>query len=157
MRYYRPSARVQASAYRSELEIRIVEELEKSGSSFAYEPCRIPYEVPARATTYTPDLVLPSGVVIEIKGEFVSSDRTKTKHVLKQHPDLHLRFVFASPGTRIGKKSTTTYGKWCDQQGISWAGRSIPEAWLLEKPDPHAIAALERATGKTFAEIMKKR
>ena len=42
-----------------------------------YEPFRIPFVQPAKNRTYTPDFVLPNGIIIETKGRWITSDRQK--------------------------------------------------------------------------------
>ena len=66
------------------------------------------------------DFILPNGIIIEAKGQFVSSDRSKHKLIKEQHPDLDIRFVFSNSRTRIGKKSKTTYAMWCDRFGFNF-------------------------------------
>ena len=34
--------------------------------------------------------------------------------------------------TKIRKGSKTTYGDWCDKNGIVWAEKQIPEDWFSE-------------------------
>ena len=35
-----------------------------------------------------------------------------------------------SAKTKIRKGSKTTYGDFCDKNGIIWAEKNIPESWL---------------------------
>ena len=68
---------------------------------FAYEPPGwVLYHKPT--SKYKPDFVLPNGIIIETKGQFLSSDRTKHKLIAKQNPLLDIRFVFSNPNTKIG-------------------------------------------------------
>jgi len=66
--------------YRSRLEERLARWLEVNGQSFEYETLKLNYTVHA---VYTPDFVLPNGVIIEAKGYFKPEDRRKKRLPLK--------------------------------------------------------------------------
>ena len=117
--------------FRSGLEERVAEQLDSLGVDFDYEPYSIKFERPAYTSRYTPDfLILINGLLVETKGRFTSQDRKKFRLLKEQHPDLDLRFVFSNPKARIGKKSQTTYGMWCERIGYPFAKETIPEQWL---------------------------
>ena len=61
--------------YRSGLEERIAQELLEKGVEFEYESLSISYLRPAKKAKYTPDFVLPNGIIIETKGRFLTADR----------------------------------------------------------------------------------
>ncbi len=134
--------RALAEGYRSGLEELIAKQLEAAGIPVAFEAIRVPYIKPSKPSRYSPDFVLPNGVIIESKGRFVTADRQKHLFIKAQHPDLDIRFVFSNPNARIGKKSTTTYGMWCEKAGFQYAARTIPAAWLREKPNKASLAAI---------------
>lgn len=128
--------------FRSGLEVQIAAELKAAGVKVRYEDGVIEYEQPTKTRKYTPDFILPNGVIIETKGRFVTADRQKHLMVKKSWPDIDIRFIFSNPNARIGKKSRTTYAMWCDKHGFKWAkaatktqlraGKSsIPKEWLL--------------------------
>ncbi|UYO47827.1 hypothetical protein KQX64_17870 [Rhodopseudomonas palustris] len=127
--------------YRSGLEEKVAAQLEALEVPAHYEQYKLNYEVPARVATYTPDFVLPNGIIIETKGRFVTEDRKKHKLIKQCHPNLDIRFVFSNPNTKIGKKSKTTYAMWCDQLGFHFAKLFIPHEWVNEPPCPKRIAA----------------
>lgn len=129
--------------YRSGLEETIGKQLESRGLPVNFESVKIPYKVPSRISKYTPDFWLPNGIVIESKGRFVTKDRQKHMLVQAQHPDLDIRFVFSRSKTTISKASRTTYGMWCEKQGIPYADKLIPISWLTESPEPRRMAALK--------------
>jgi len=114
-------------------ENRIKTELEAQGVSFHFEPFSIPYRKECR---YVPDIVLPNGIIVEIKGWFKSADRKKHRLIKAQHPELDIRFVFGNPDNLIGKQSSTTYAKWCETNGFKYAHRHIPQSWLNEPVKP---------------------
>ena len=86
---------------------------------------------------------------MESKGRFVTEDRTKHRLIREQYPHLDIRFVFSNPNTKIGKKSKTTYGLWCQRLGILYATKSIPEAWLREPTTRARTDALKMVTGSS--------
>ncbi|WP_142850908.1 endodeoxyribonuclease [Telmatospirillum sp. J64-1] len=124
------------NGYRSGLEEEIAAELEARGVPVRYEvpDTVIPYTKPARMSRYTPDFVLPNGIIIETKGRFVTADRQKHLLIKQQHPDLDIRFVFSNSRQRISKQSKTTYADWCLKHGFLFADRTIPEEWINEPP-----------------------
>lgn len=140
---YRTSKAARRKGYRSGLEVRIAEDLEARGYEFAYEPGKIPFTQPAKTRRFTPDFILPNGIVIEAKGRFVTADRQKFLMVRASHPDLDIRFCFSNPNSRISKTSKTTYARWCQYKGFLWAGPEVPEEWLKEKPNKQSIETLK--------------
>ena len=118
-------------------------QLKAAGLSFEYETDKIRYTVPARTSLYTPDfkLIKLNGepMYIESKGLFETKDRKKHLLLRDQFPDLDIRLLFQRASNRISNTSSTTYAKWADSKGITWAecGRDgkIPEAWLAECRD----------------------
>lgn len=116
---------------RSRLEAKVIRQLIKQQVPFEYEKVRVPY---TKEHTYTPDLELPNGILVEVKGYWESSDRAKHLLVRDQHPDLDIRFVFQRAETKLSGKSRTTYAQWCDKHGFKWAtGGEIPQSWIKEK------------------------
>ena len=79
--------------YRSGLELTIAEKLKAEKIRFRYEAIKIEWEDLAYRT-YTPDIILDNGIIIEVKGRFMAADRRKHLEVKKQHPTLDIRFVF---------------------------------------------------------------
>jgi hypothetical protein len=90
---------------------------------------------PEKLRKYTPDFVLPNGIILEVKGLLDLGDRQKHEWIREQFPDLDIRFVFQYPYNKITKKSKTTYAKWADKLGIPWCrGPHIPNEWTKEPP-----------------------
>lgn len=134
-----------AAGFRSGLEEQIAQTLNAKGVDAQYETHKVIYTVPARVARYTPDFILPNGIVIETKGRFITKDRQKHILIKGEHPDLDVRFVFSNPNSRISKGSPTTYGMWCDKHGFEYAKAHIPDAWINEPTDPRKIEALTKA------------
>ena len=122
-----------SAAYRSGLEAKVCGELDAKGVCYKYEPFKLPYITPAKKHTYTPDIILSNGIIVELKGLFTLEDRKKHELLKEQHPDLDIRFVFQNPNNTISKGSKTRYCDWCESRGIPWAGKTIPDAWLNEE------------------------
>jgi len=115
---------------RSKFEQQTVQKLLAKGVEFEYEAWEIRYTT---KHTYTPDIVLPNGIIIELKGYFKPTDRTLHKAVKEQHPKLDIRFVFMNSKNKIHSKTNTTYGDWCSKNGFQYADREIPMEWINEK------------------------
>lgn len=129
-------------SYRSGLEELAAAQLTKAGVSFRFEEVKVPFVEPAKSRTYTPDFVLPNGIIIETKGLFQTDDRQKHILVRKQHPCLDIRFVFSNATARIAKLSKTTYAMWADKYGFKWAHKTIPVEWLKEPVNSTSLAAI---------------
>lgn len=114
--------------YRSKYEKRTAK---NSSKKVKYETVKLEWQPPTK--TYTPDWELPNGILVESKGFFRPSDRTKMLCVIKQHPDRDIRMLFQNANNKISKGSKTTYASWCNKHGIKWAeGDKIPYEWLRE-------------------------
>ena len=119
------------NGYRSGLEETVAKQLEQAGVQVEYETTKIKYRV-EEDHTYTPDFVLPNGIVIETKGRFVLEDRKKHLLIQKQHPELDIRFVFSNARVKLYKGSKTMYSDWCDKYGFKWHNKVIPTEWINE-------------------------
>ena len=86
---------------------------------------------------YTPDFPIKKSFIVEAKGLFNSKDRKKHRLIKEQHPNYDIRFVFSNSKTKIGKKSKTTYAKWCELFGFKYhcvqsTKSTFPNEWLTE-------------------------
>jgi hypothetical protein len=128
------ASRGRANGYRSGLEEKNAKWLEGLGVKVNFEDknARVKYEIPASSHTYTPDFVLPNGIIVETKGKFEPSDRAKHLLIKQQHPELDIRFVFQRPSDKIRKGSKTTYADWCNKNGFRYAFKLIPKEWIDE-------------------------
>lgn len=118
--------------FRSGLEGVTAEWLRVRGVDFKYESFKIEYLVPAKTHKYTPDFLLPNGIIIETKGIFDSADRAKHILIKDQYPDLDIRFVFSKSSAPLYKGSPSTYASWCKKYGFKYADRVIPDDWINE-------------------------
>lgn len=126
---------------RSAIEDRVSSQLEEAGIKDVYEIGRIPYE--KKTAHYIPDFILPNGIIIEVKGYFEPSDRTKHLLLKKQYPQLDLRFVFQNPKLKLNKKSSTSYADWCDKHGFEYAHKWVPKSWFSEPINMERIALIK--------------
>ena len=125
--------------YRSGLEVRTKDYLIEHNMPFKYEEVKIEWE-DLMYRTYTPDFVLKNGIIIETKGLFSADDRRKHLAVKTQHPKLDIRFVFTSSRKKLSKGAKSSYGQWCEKNGIKYYDRIIPLEWLKEKgKDMHPV------------------
>jgi hypothetical protein len=111
--------------FRSRFEAEVAGSLRHRGISFGYETIHLGYQLQG---VYTPDFVLPNGVVVEAKGAFSPADRRKMLAVREAHPELDIRLLFQRASARIvgGKLSC---GAWATRNGFTWAEGVIPSAW----------------------------
>lgn len=138
-----------ALGFRSGFEKDTSDYLKARGVQAQYEDREIKFTPPAKVRTYHPDFTLPNLILIETKGRFTTADRQKHKALRKQFPDLDIRIVFSDHTETIGKKSKTSYSDWCDGEGIPWASRVVPEAWINEPPNEKRRVAFEAHTTAT--------
>jgi hypothetical protein len=121
-----------AAGFRSGLEEVIAEQLRDAGVEYRYEEVKLKYVKPASNHTYTPDFILPNGIIVETKGRFTTGDRTKHLLVKKNNPDADIRFVFTRSKSPLYKGAKTTYADWCQKYGFAYADKLIPIEWLKE-------------------------
>lgn len=115
---------------RSGLEDTVCKDLTERGVKYEYETLKLRYIRPSKAHTYTPDIVLENGVILELKGRFTVEDRQKMLLVKKQYPEKDIRFVFTNSKTKLRKGSPTTYGMWCEKHGFPYCDKVVPDEWL---------------------------
>lgn len=118
--------------FRSGLEERFIQELEKVGLKPNYESREFKYTVPETEHKYTPDFPVSPHIVIETKGRWVLEDRQKMLLIKEQHPDIDFRMVFYNANQKIKKGSKTSYAMWCDKHNIKWANKIIPDEWIRD-------------------------
>lgn len=143
-----PAQRAIKGGWRSGLEEAVAKFLNHLKVAFTYEKFTVKYTEPETRHRYTPDFILPNGIIVETKGRFQAKDRKKHKLVKAQHPDLDIRFVFSRSQQPINKQSHTTYAKWCKDHGFLYADRMIPMAWINEPKNGVSWAAIKRLNVK---------
>ena len=124
-----------AKRFRSKFEAAIFAKAKQSG--IKYESMKINYLVPERVTKYTPDFVLPNGIIIEAKGRFGAKDRKKHLLLKEQRPELDIRFMFQDANQTLLPRKThpksQTYSEWAEKNGFKWhEGEVVPEEWKNE-------------------------
>ena len=139
-----PRQRAIAKVYLSGLEEKIGEQLKKLEVNAEYESFKIPYIVPVIQRTYTPDYLLPNGIVLELKGLFVLEDRKKHLLIKEQYPNLDIRFVFSNSKTKLRKGAKSCYAEWCEKHGFNYADKEVPLSWIQEKSKLKSINIVER-------------
>lgn len=122
---------------RSEFEHKVLTDLRARGVEYDYEPRdgRLKYTT---ERLYLPDLRLPNGIIVEIKGFFLTQDRAKMLAVREHNPTVDIRFVFQnwnSPveGAKPRKDGTKlTCREWCETNNFVCSNKTIPDYWLTE-------------------------
>lgn len=117
--------------YRSGLESKVSGQLKEAGVAFEYESFKIDYEV-NEVRKYTPDFLLPNGIIVETKGRFLTADRKKHLLIQQQRPDLDIRFVFTNSNAKLNKGAKSTYADWCRKHNFLYSDRLIPKEWIEE-------------------------
>jgi hypothetical protein len=131
--------------YRSRYEANIAKDLKAKGIEFEYETIKVNYYLKKKGKcegcdnvnsifvhkTYTPDFIMGS-MIVEAKGRFVSSDRTKMAQVVKENPSLDIRMLFMRDQW-CTKSKKQKYSDWCNAHNIKFDfGISLPKSWLKE-------------------------
>jgi hypothetical protein len=119
------------SRYRSKFEAAVALSLTKRGLAFSYEGQALPYKIEA---IYTPDFILPNGVIVETKGLFDSDDRRKMVAVKEQHPELDIRICFMRADVKLSRApKSLTYWQWAERHGFLWCEGHIPATWYAQQ------------------------
>jgi len=118
--FYKPKG-----VYGKNYEAQVIKALDEAGHPYTFEGLRLPYTV---VSTYYPDIVLPNGIIVEIKTYLGPEDEEKMKAVKRCHPDLDIRFVFEKPNKKMPRRQMT-HGEWALKYGFLYAGGTIPEEW----------------------------
>jgi hypothetical protein len=121
--------------YRSGLELDVADQIRAHVGEVKYEDkdSVLHYTMPETKHRYTPDFVLPNGIVVETKGRFMPADRRKHLLIKNQMPNVDIRFVFSNSKSRISKGSNTTCAMWCEAHGFRYSDRLVPLSWFKEK------------------------
>lgn len=151
------TVRRKAVSWRSGLEDQTAEDLAARGVPYRYEEVKLEYTQPASNHTYTPDFILPNGIVVETKGLFDVDDRKKHKLIRAQFPHLDIRLVFSRSASPLRKGAKSSYGDWCRKHGILFADaptaaqrkrgitQIVPQEWIDEPACPVRLQALADA------------
>lgn len=128
--------------YRSGLEQVVLQSLATRKCKAQYECLKVEWEDLAYRK-YTPDFLLPNGIIVETKGRFTPADRMKHLAIKKQHPNLDIRFVFSNSNSKLRKGAKTTYADWCVKHKFLYADKDVPQEWLDEKKKPARLIPSE--------------
>jgi Phage endonuclease I len=131
MRISKRTARKEAisKGYRSKFELDFSKKLKELKLKALYESEKIHYIQPEKRRTYNPDWTIGKNKYIEQKGRFTTSDRQKTLLVQLSNPNIKVYLIFQNSNITLSKVSNTTYGMWCDKNGIEWADIKNVTKW----------------------------
>ena len=101
------------------------------------EKANIPEKISSEEKLKFKNGPINNSFIVEAKGVFNSQDRKKHRLIKEQHPKLDIRFIFSNSKTKIGKKSQTTYAKWCELFNFKYhcvqsTKTPFPKEWLEE-------------------------
>ncbi len=116
------------TGYGKKFESSVLLALEQSGASYTFEGMKLTY---ITKNIYKPDVVLPNGIVIEIKTYLPYDEQRKLRAVKESHPELDLRLLFEKPDKKL-PNSKLTHGEWATKYGFKWATEHIPSSWISE-------------------------
>lgn len=131
--------------FKSKFEADLAKKFDSLGIEWEYEPFSIPWQPAVRK--YTPDfrLTLADGteIILESKGFFDPSARSKMAQVRSQYPDLNIQFLFMDENKVVTKSSSrrTTYKEWAEKHGYKVCSLDT----LAESNSTN----VERKTGRT--------
>ena len=121
-----------SNSYRSGLEKRVANYLTSLSVPVIYETDIIPYVIPEKECSYTPDFKLWDNSYLEIKGWLRPTDRVKMLNVKRCNPNVVIKFAFQNPETKIARGSKTSYGSWATNHDFPWCwADNIPVEWLI--------------------------
>lgn len=132
MAVYKKKSTARKRGFKSGLEDSTATHIKSKGIKVLYETSKIHYTIPSSKHVYTPDFILPNGIIIESKGYFAIEDRKKHMLIRQQHPDKDIRFVFTRSATKLYKGAKSTYGDWCVKNNFKFADKKIPDSWFNE-------------------------
>ena len=115
--------------FRSKFEEQVWDAVHDQLLEMEFEPHYLPYVIKGN---YLPDMRLPNGIYIEVKGYLDAASCRKMKAVKESNPHLDIRFVFykaSAPVSRLKLK----HWQWAEKYGFPWAEGRIPLEWFKEK------------------------
>lgn len=130
--------------FASKFEKRIYDNARKRRIRIQYEPETFVYERRIRGahcqdcssrnvvkrSRYTPDFRTSPRFLIEAKGKFDASARSRMEDFVRSRPDVQIRFLFGADNWTT-KRHVQRYTDWCRERGITCAvGDRIPETWV---------------------------
>ena len=80
--------------------------------------------------SFTPDFILPSGVMVEVRDRLTADDRKMFLRLRAQHPQLDVRFVFLQASLPLFKGAEATCADWCLKHGFRYVDGRIPRTWI---------------------------
>jgi hypothetical protein len=113
------------TGYGKKFEKKVLEELHENGVSFTFEGLKLSYSITA---IYKPDIVLPNGVIIEVKTFLPYDEQRKLRAVKESNPDLDIRLLFEKPDKKL-PNSKLTHGEWATKYGFIWTEGTVPKEW----------------------------
>lgn len=115
--------------FRSNFEEKVWEAAIRESRDIEYEPHYIPYQLKGN---YLPDMRLPNGIYIEVKGYLDAAACRKMKAVKACNPHLDIRFCFMDLNGKRNKRAKLRNWEWADRHGFKYCEGTIPKEWFDE-------------------------
>ena len=117
------------AGFRSRFEYDVYNDNPQLDKALHYETTTLPYTM-TLTRKYKPDVLLPNGVVVELKGYFRTADE-KHKLLALKASGYDVRLLFQSANVKLVGAKAMTHEQWCEKHGFQYAiGSQIPESWL---------------------------
>jgi hypothetical protein len=121
-----------ASAFELEVAARIASwgvDVEREARIFQY------LDESGQFRRWTPDFATPGGIIIEAKGRVMLGAQRAIPQVLRQYPDLDVRFVFQRPHQHGDVEgSNMTPAEWADSLDARWTTLNRLELITMDLP-----------------------
>jgi hypothetical protein len=117
--------------FRSKFEEKVWEHAKQYSEDIEYEPHYIPYQLKG---SYLPDMRLPNGIYVEVKGYLDAAACRKMKAVKASNPHLEIRFCFMDLNGKRNKRAKLKNWQWADKYGFKYCEGTIPKEWFEEDP-----------------------
>ena len=116
--------------FRSGLEKSVWGAAQRYCKNMQFEPHYLPYVIKG---SYLPDILLPNGIYIEVKGRLDAGTQRKMRAVKQSNPDLDIRFVFQNANQKVRKGGKLRYWEWAEKYDYPWSEGTIPREWFEEE------------------------
>jgi hypothetical protein len=140
------------AGYRSRLEERVARWLKLNGHQFEYETLKLNYTL---SSVYTPDFIMPNGVILEAKGYFKPEDRRKMLAV--KSSILILIFDLSSNLHKILSRKPVRLPTLCGQRRMVFCGHHHTTSPMTGSMISTATASKEeilKRLGEHFADTL---
>ena len=117
---------------RSMGEVQCAANMDAAKIKYKYEEKILEYQ--HEPQKYTPDFVLPNGMIVEFKGKMTAETRKKMLSIKRSNPELTIGIVFQYANNKLSARpNSTRYWEWAESNGFLWSESYVPKAWATRK------------------------